>query len=253
MKEDAEKNKLMKKYIYGINPVIEALNTNNIVITELIVQAGKENKRIKQILNIADKKNISICRKDKGELDFVYNKNHQGIVALVSNFAYKNLNELLSEIKDNRHAKLLFIDSIEDPQNLGALIRSACAFFFDGVVIQEKRSAAITASAIKASSGTVFHIPVCLVKNLNNALKTVKDNGYWTVGTALNADKYIHDLDMDMKIALVIGNEEKGIRSLVAKNCDFLVKIPISRKVNSLNASAAGACVMYEITRQQGA
>ena len=121
------------------------------------------------------------------------------------------------------------------------------------MVIQSRRSATVTASVIKASSGAIFHIPVCMVKNINNALKAAKDSGFWSVGMVLGTKKSINELDMKMKIALVVGNEEKGIRDLVAKNCDFLVRIPNSKEVDSLNAAAAGACAMYEIVRQQKA
>lgn len=243
----------MNKFIYGINPVYEALNAKDVIITEIIVKSGKENKRINKVIEIAGKKNIPVSYRERKELDSEFNVNHQGIVAKISKFNYKDFDDLLSGIKDKRHAKLLFLDCIEDPQNLGALIRSACAFGFDGVVILEHKSADVTASVIKASAGTVFHVPVSRVNNLVTAINDAKDAGFWSVGTALHADRFIHDVDMDMKVALVIGNEEKGIRELVAKNCDFLVKIPISEKVNSLNASAAGACAMYEIVRQQQA
>jgi 23S rRNA (guanosine2251-2'-O)-methyltransferase len=241
----------MEKYIYGINPVFEALNSGNITISGIVVQAGKENKRVKKILKLAGDKNIPVHFSEKDDTIFKKNLLHQGIVATVSKFTYVRLDDLLAGIKDDKNAKLIFLDCIEDPHNLGALIRSACAFGFDGVVIQDKRSAAVTAAVIKASSGTIFHIPICLVNNLNNALTTIKEHGFWSIGTALKAERFIHELDMDLKIALIIGNEEKGIRPLIEKHCDFLVKIPISEKVNSLNASAAGACAMYEIARQQ--
>ena len=241
----------MSNIIYGINPIFEALITKDTIIAELIIQAGKENKRIKQILGLADKKDIPIRYEAKDEINLICGKNHQGIVARISDFAYKGLNELLYELRDKKDARLLFVDCIEDPHNLGALIRSACAFYFDGVVIQQRRSATVTASVIKTSSGAIFHIRVCMVKNINNALKAAKNSGFWSVGMVLGAKKNIDELDMKMKVALVVGNEEKGIRDLVAKNCDFLVRIPISKEVDSLNASVAGACAMYEIVRQQ--
>jgi len=240
-----------KKYIYGINPVIEALRAQNLTISEIIIQKGKDNKRINSIVHAAQKRKVQIRYEEKDKLNLRFDKVHQGVIAAITNFTYIPLKELLAGLVDKKCAKLLFLDCIEDPQNLGALIRSACAFGFDGIIIQDKRSASVTPAAIKVSSGTIFQIPVCLVKNMNKAIETVKKSGFWTVGTVINTDKYIHDIDMDMKIALIIGNEEKGLRNLVARNCDFLVKIPISEKVNSLNASAAGACAMYEIMRQQ--
>jgi 23S rRNA (guanosine2251-2'-O)-methyltransferase len=243
----------MSNVIYGINPIFEALSTNDSIITEIIIQVGKENKRVKRIMQLADKKDILVRYEAKNEINLICSKNHQGVVAMISDFTYKGLSGLLDELVQKKDAKILFVDCVEDPHNLGALIRSACAFYFDGVVIQERRSATVTASVIKASSGAIFHIPVCMVKNINNALKAAKDSGFWSVGMVLDTTKRINELDMKMKIALVVGNEEKGIRDLVAKNCDFLVRIPICEKVDSLNAAAAGACAMYEIVRQQKA
>lgn len=240
----------MTQFIYGINPVLEALRAQGIKISEIIVQEGKSNKRIDSIVNTAKRAGIRLSHEKKDKLNLRFDRAHQGIVAVSADFGYKPLKELLTELNDNTLARLLFLDCIEDPQNLGALIRSACAFGFDGVVIQDKRSAPVTPAAIKASAGTIFHIPVAHVKNINDALKAAKKSGFWSIGTTLKSDSFLHDLDMDMKVALVIGNEEKGLRNLVARNCDFLAKIPISEKVNSLNASAAGACAMYEIVRQ---
>lgn len=240
----------MKKIIYGINPVFEALNSKDSIITDIIVQSGKENKRVQQIIDLAVKKAISVRYEDKNAFNNICNENHQGVIAHISRFDYKNFDDLMEELNDAADSKLLFLDCIEDPHNLGAVIRSAAAFGFDGIVVPENKSAHVTAAVIKTSSGAVFHIPVCLVKNLSMALNSAKDNGFWSVGLVVDSDKFLHDLDLKMKVALVIGNEEKGLRTLVAKNCDFLAKIPISKKVNSLNASAAGACAMYEVVRQ---
>ncbi len=241
----------MQKVIYGINPVFEALQAKKLIIDEVIAQSGKENKRIKQIVEIAEEKNITVRYAERKEIVSICGGNHQGVLAVISTFSYSDYDELLAGLRAADSARLLFLDCVEDPQNLGTLIRSASAFFFDAVVIQSKRSATVTASVIRTSSGAAFHIPICQVNNITHAINAAQDAGFWSVGMSLKADKYLQELNCGNKVALVIGNEEKGLRSLVEKNCDFLVKIPIHERVNSLNASAAGACAMYEIIRGQ--
>jgi len=179
---------------------------------------------------------------------------HQGVVAVVADYRYRELGELLEGARAAGAPPLVVVlDGIEDPQNLGAIIRSAHALGAHGVVIPKDRAAGITPAAAKASAGAVEHCPVARVTNLAQALERLKEAGVWTVATDASADEPISAVDLTVPTALVIGSEGAGVRPLVRRTCDRVARIPMQGKVGSLNASASAAIALYEVLRQRTA
>ena len=178
--------------------------------------------------------------------------NHQGVLAQVSAFQYYSLEELIQGWKkSDKKAFFLVLDSIQDPHNLGAIIRTAETVGIDGIIIPKDRSVAITAAVEKVSVGAVEHVKVARVTNIAQTLKALNEEGVWIAGTDGEGENSLYETDLNMDLALVIGSEGKGIRPLVKKQCHFLLSIPMQGKINSLNASVAAAIVMFEITRQR--
>ena len=184
--------------------------------------------------------------KQKRELDNLANGVHQGIIIDMEDYNYTSFSDLL-----NKECKsILILDHILDPHNLGAIIRTAVAASIDAIIIPNDRQVLVNATVVKTSVGAVFDIDIVLVNNISNTIKILKDNGFWIYGTVMNGEDYTK-VDYSSKTAIVIGNEEKGISKLVKENCDFLVTIPISNKIDSLNASVAAALMMYEVVRNR--
>jgi 23S rRNA (guanosine2251-2'-O)-methyltransferase len=167
-------------------------------------------------------------------------------------FKYVDLPDIVQRWKaTGKRAFFLIVDGVEDPQNLGGLIRTANAFGVHGVVIPKDRATPITPTVIKASVGAAFHTAIARVTNITSCLQFLKTNGIWILGAEVEAESAIYDCDLDLDLAIVIGSEGKGIRTLVKRNCDFLASIPLCGQVTSLNASVAGALVMYEVLRRR--
>lgn len=180
------------------------------------------------------------------ELDNLVNGVHQGIIIDMEDYQYTSFSSLLEKDVNS----ILILDHILDPHNLGAIIRTAVASDFDAIIIPSDRQVLVNPTVIKTSVGAVFDIDIVLVTNLNSTIKTLKDKGFWVYGTVMNGEDYTK-VDYSGKVALIIGNEEKGISKLVKESCDFLVTIPISSKIDSLNASVAAGILMYEIVRNR--
>lgn len=229
--------------IYGRKPVLDTLDTDIKVYKAYLLK--QNSKLINQLIKKLEEKNIEISFVDKRFFDKI-DMNHQGVMIEVESFKYYDLEEL----DDAR--RLIILDQIEDPHNLGAIIRSAESFGFDGVVIPERRSASVTSIVYKTSAGAINNIKVFRVKNLTRAIKDLKDSGFWIYGLAGEADSSINDADLTGKVGLVVGNEGAGISRLVRENCDMLINIPMLGRVNSLNASVAAGISMYELLRQNG-
>ena len=172
---------------------------------------------------------------------------HQGILLYVSDYKYSSLDDLISE--DNNF--LVLLDHLEDPHNLGAIIRTCEAAGVDGIVLPKDRQVQINSTVMKTSVGTLDNVKIASVTNLVNAINKLKDAGYWIVGTALDNSVDYRSIDYSGKIALVIGNEGNGISNIVEKNCDFIAKIPMYGKTNSLNASVAAGIMIYEVIRNR--
>lgn len=229
--------------IYGRKPVLDTLDTDIKIYKAYILK--QNSKLVNKIINKLEEKNIEISFVDKRFFDKI-DINHQGVMIEVESFEYESLDDL------NDEKRLIILDQIEDPHNLGAIIRSAESFGFDGVVIPERRSASVTSTVYKTSAGAINNIKVYRVKNLTRSIKDLKDKGFWIYGLAGEAESSIDKADLTGKVGLVVGNEGSGISRLVRDNCDMLVNIPMLGRVNSLNASVAAGISMYELLRQNG-
>lgn len=236
--------------IYGINPVSEALRSEGWCITEVWVARGRDLVRLKGITGMAASRGVPIRQVERSKLDsLTTNAPHQGIVGFIDQFNYVDLDAILQ--RGDGIPLLLVLAGIEDPRNLGALIRTADACGVWGVVIPKDRAAAITPAVAKSSAGAIFHIPVVRVANIPTTLKKIKERGIWVIGAAADAHTDLFHQDLKIPLAVVIGGEGKGIRPLIKRACDLLVTIPMRGKVNSLNASVAGSIILYEIIRQR--
>lgn len=229
--------------IYGRKAVLETIDAGLTIHKAYIVR--QKSHLIDKIIDKLNRANVNIKFVEKDFFDNI-DINHQGVMIEVDSFKYKDL----TDIKDAR--RIIILDQIEDPHNLGAIIRSAESFGFDAVIIPERRSAKVTPTVYKTSAGAINNINVVMVKNLNRAIEAIKEDGFWVYGLAGEADSSLSDTDLSGKIALVVGNEGDGISRLTREKCDMLVKIPMTGRVNSLNASVASAISMYEVLRQNG-
>jgi 23S rRNA (guanosine2251-2'-O)-methyltransferase len=241
----------MKFWIYGINPVSEALRSDRCQIREVGVAEGRSFKGLEGIIRVAESKGVPIRRVGRSQLDsLTKNASHQGVAGLIDHFIYAGLDEVLYQGVGEPF--LMILDGIEDPRNLGALIRSADACGVWGVVIPKNRAAGITPAVAKSSAGAVFHIPLVRVTNIPSTLRRIKEGGIWVIGAAAEAHTEIYAHDLTVPLAVVIGGEGRGMRPLVRRECDLLVSIPMRGQVASLNASVAGAIILYETIRQRG-
>lgn len=229
--------------IYGRKPILETIDAGIKIHKAYII---KQNTPIvEKIIEKLRAKNVEIKFVNKDFFDKI-DMNHQGVMVEVDSYNYKSIND----IKDAK--RLILLDKIEDPHNLGAIIRSAESFGFDAVIIPERRSAKVTATVYKTSAGAINNIDLVMVTNLNKTIEKLKDNGFWVYGLAGEATSKLSETDLSGKVALVVGNEADGISRLTREKCDSLVKIPMIGNVNSLNASVASAIAMYEVIRDNG-
>ena len=232
--------------IYGKNVAIERLNGNEKI--NKIYLSNKFNDS--QIISLIKKKNINTKIVENKELDKMCKGLHQGIIMEVDDIKTYSLEEIIPNI-DKEYPLVVILDHLEDPHNFGAIIRSCEAFGIDAIIIPNDRAVQITSTVVKTSVGTIDKIKIVKVTNLNNTIKKLKDYGFWIVGTDMEGTEYT-SIDYKTKIALIIGNEGKGISRLVGENCDYLAKIPMKGTVNSLNASVACGIFLSEITRSRG-
>ncbi len=229
--------------IYGRKPVIDAIDSGVKIYRAYIIK--QNSKIVDEIINKLKKANVEINFVDKRFFDKI-DMNHQGVMVEAEPFNYKDLSDL------DKYQRLIILDQIEDPHNLGAIIRSAESFGFDGVIIPERRSASVSPIVYKTSAGAINNINVIMVKNINRSIEEIKEAGFWVYGLAGEASSPIDKTDLKGKVCLVVGNEGKGLSRLVRENCDILINIPMKGFVNSLNASVASAIAMYEVLRQNG-
>lgn len=234
--------------IYGKNSVKELLLSER-SINRVYIQKGFKDQKI---IDIAKSKNIVIKWCDRINLDTLTDgKNHQGIAAMVSPKDYADLDQMLSDIgNQDKDGFLVILDSLEDPHNLGSIIRTANGAGVDGIIIPKHRAVPLTFTVAKVAAGALEHVPVAQVGNLSQTIQLLKDKGYWIFGADMDGQKYF-EADLKGPICLVIGGEGKGIGQLVKKHCDVIVSIPLKGDITSLNASVAGAILMYEVVRQR--
>ncbi len=238
--------------IYGIHPVLEALRIEGGDIRRIILAEGRRGGDAAKIRELAAVRGIAVETLRREELDRrAGTAAHQGVLCLCGDFAYASLEDIAA----NRHpafpgSLVLLLDGIEDPRNLGSLIRTAHGFGANGVVIPRDRAAGITPAVIKTSAGAAGHIPVARVVNLIQAIGFLKEKGFWVYGADAGAEAELGSTRFEGDIGLVMGSEGKGIRPLVRKHCDILVSIPLYGKVDSLNVSVAAGILLHEIRRQ---
>lgn len=244
---------MKSEILYGIHPVYEALMAARRDFLEIYIEKKKASKRRDQIVSMAESKNLPIKKIDSIQFKTMVGGNaHQGIAARVSKYPWQEISDILDQAKLTAgNTFLLLLDNIIDPHNLGALIRTASCVGIDGAVVPKDRSVSPTPTVSKASAGALEHIRLARVNNMVRTVKMLKDLGLWIIGTDQNAQQSVYSNDLTGPIAIVIGGEEKGIRPLVRRNCDILISIPQVGPINSLNASVAGAVVMYEAFRQR--
>lgn len=229
-------------YIYGKNVAIETLKNKKKINKAILYKNFKE----EEILNLLIKNNIKIKYLEKYEMDKIVNGLHQGIILDVEDYKYATMNDILKS--DN--PLLVILDHLEDPHNLGAIIRTCEAAGVDGIIIPKDRSVEVNATVIKTSVGTVEDVKIVKVTNIVNEINNLKKQGFWIVGTDMIGTNY-KKIDYKGKIAIVIGNEGNGISKLVKQNCDFMATIPMNGKTNSLNASVAAGIMIYEAVSQR--
>ena len=236
--------------VYGRNAILELLKSKK-DINKIFIQKGEKHGSINEIIAKAKEQRIVIVETDKQKLDNMTKENHQGVIAIIPPFDYCEVEDILDFAKQkNESPFIIILDGIEDPHNLGAIIRTAETAGAHGIVIPKRRSASVNATVSKVSTGAINYMKIARVNNLNDAIRKLKDAGLWIIGTDGSADTYYYDQDMTGPIGIIIGSEGFGMSDLVKKNADILVKIPMKGKITSLNASVAAGIVMYEIVKQ---
>ena len=247
-----KENQVKNEIVEGRNAVIEALRAGR-AIDKIFINKGEVDKTLGHIASKAREKGIVVVECDRRKLDFMsQTKAHQGVVAVVGVREYCSIEDIFAIAEERGEAPFIVVcDEISDPHNLGAIIRSAECAGAHGVIIPKRRSAGLTAVVDKSSAGAAEHMAIARVPNIPAAIKELKDKGVWVYGTAADGQNDLWHTDFTGSLALVIGSEGDGMGRLVKESCDFIVSLPMKGKVSSLNASAAGAIVMYEILRQR--
>ena len=229
--------------VYGRNVAKEILKKDKKVL-KIILQEGFDDKEINSLI---EKGNFRVEVKSKRDIERLADGVHQGIILDIPDYQYKELKYVLN----NDPSFVVLLDHLEDPHNLGAIIRTCEAAGVDAIIMPKDRQVQINSTVMKTSVGTLDNMDIVSVSNLVNAIDTLKQNGFWVVGTALEDSVDYREIDYSGKIALVIGNEGSGMSQLVKKNCDFIAKIPMYGTTNSLNASVATGIILYEYVRQK--
>ena len=236
--------------IFGRNAVLETLRAGTRTINKIFVSKTAHGTSISEIFKIAKSKGIPITNVPPEKLDKYENENTQGVVAEVSSVEYVELDELISTIKNKQNGLLLLLDGIEDPHNLGAIIRNAVCFGVDGIIIPKWRSATVNETVERTSAGAVEYIKIAKVTNSSQAILKLKDNGFWVIG-AENGNNSINETKIPFPSVLVLGSEGFGIHQKIKEKCDFIVTIHQQKTISSLNVSCASAVILYEIYKQK--
>lgn len=242
------------RVVYGLNPVRELLRAGGEGVAELWFAEGAERPRaFAELERLAGGVGAKVRAAPRARLDRLAGAaGHQGVVAVVSDYRYAEIEDLLEGARRRSEpALLVLLDGVEDPQNLGAIVRSAHALGAHGVVVPKDRSASVTPAAAKASAGAVEHCPVARVTNLARTLEELKEKGVWSVAAVPDGERDLGDVDLTGPTALVVGGEGAGVRDLVRRTCDYTARIPMGGELSSLNASVAAAIALYEAGRQR--
>jgi len=236
--------------IIGRNAVIEALKGERTIETLYIANSKLEGS-INTIVGIAKEKRIIIKEVDKRKLDSMCDgATHQGVIAKVTPYKYSEVSDILALAEERGESPFIVIlDEVEDPHNLGSIVRTAELFGVHGIIIPKRRSASVSATVYKSSVGAIEHVKIAKVTNLNATIEDLKEKGIWVYGADIRAEEYSYQVDFGGPCAIIIGNEGRGISKLTVQKCDKLIKIPMVGKINSLNASVAGGIIMYEVLK----
>ena len=238
--------------IEGRNSVLELLESGK-DINKIFITRGEKHGSINKILAIAKERKIIIVEKDKKQMDeMAQEENYQGVIAIVPPYEYVEIEDILEYAKQKQEDPfILILDGIEDPGNLGSIIRTAETAGVHGIIIPKRRAASVNSTVNKVSAGAVEYMNIARVTNISDAIEKLKQNGLWICGTSIDANKYYYNQDLTGPLAIVIGNEGKGIGEKVKNNCDFLVKIPMKGKIGSLNAGVSTGIIVYEAVKQR--
>ncbi len=243
----------MSQIIYGIHPVEEALKSHHLQIQRILIGTQTPRPPLQWIIDLANKKRVPVTFTTKESLEQMTKGGvHQNVVGLIEETPYTEVGEILSRWKrEGTKANFLILDGIQDPQNLGSLIRTALGCGVHGIIIPKDRAVGITPVVIKASAGAAAHLPIVRVVNIANTIDTFKKEGIWVYGASGEARDFLYQIDLNVDLAIVIGGEGKGIRPLVKKKCDRLFSIPMRGLLSSFNASVSGGMILYEVLRQR--
>lgn len=238
--------------VEGRNAVIELLESGR-DINKIFISNGEKHGSINKIINMAKQRKVLITEVNKSKLkEMAKTENYQGVIAIVPPFEYCDVDDIIEEAKKrNEPPFIVILDGIEDPHNLGSIIRTAETAGVHGIIIPKRRAASVNSTVAKVSAGAIEYIKVARVNNLNETIKSLKENGIWICGTDISTNTYYDKQDFTGPIAIIIGNEGFGISRLVKENCDFLVKIPMKGKITSLNAAVSAGIVIYEAVKQK--
>jgi 23S rRNA (guanosine2251-2'-O)-methyltransferase len=237
----------------GIHAVKEALEAQR-PMDRIVIAKGRQDTRVEEIVQLARKQGVPVRFEDRAQLDRLANsKDHQGVVALAAARGAATLEEILARANANHGGMglIVLLDGVEDPHNLGAIVRTTLAAGAHGVVIPERRAAGLTDTVARASAGALEHLPVAKVTNLVRTMEELKEAGYWLVGLDEDGDKNYTEVDYTSPTGIVLGGEGKGLHDLTRKRCDFVVKLPTVGPVKSLNVSVAAGVVLFEAIRQR--
>jgi 23S rRNA (guanosine2251-2'-O)-methyltransferase len=240
-----------KDYIIGKNPVMEAIRSER-DINKILIAESSQRGQMQQLIQLAKEANVIVQFVPKKKIDQISDENHQGVLAYIAAYQYAEMDDLFAAAeKKNEPPFFLLLDEIEDPHNLGSIMRTADAVGAHGIIIPKRRAVGLTATVAKASTGAIEHIPVVRVTNMARTIDELKERGIWIAGTDASGKQDYRQFDGTLPLGLVIGSEGKGMGRLVRDKCDFLINLPMAGKVTSLNASVAAAILMYEVYRRR--
>jgi 23S rRNA (guanosine2251-2'-O)-methyltransferase len=255
-KTAARSSSANQELLYGVNPLLEALRAGDRIPAEIVVAEGARDERLRELIELARTRNVTVKRVPRASIDrAIGNTHHQGVMARVAAARYADVDDLVSSIATRVGSEseplVVVLDGVEDPRNLGAILRTAECAGVDGVFVPERRAAGLTDAVAKAAAGAVEHVPVARATNLSRLIEELKERNVWVIGTVADASMSYTEWDWTRPSAVVLGGEGAGLHRLVSEHCDVLVSIPVRGKIQSLNVSVAAGIVLYEALRQR--